>query len=135
MANVKLQKSPIMLNEFYRYIITNILVFILDISILFILTELFNFYYLFSASVSLGIAFSANYYLSIKWVFKSRKYFDKPIFEYFSMIAISVVVSGVNISGIWLLSEYLQFHYIFSKINISIFTLLVKFFLRKIILF
>ena len=135
MANVKLQKSPIMLNEFYRYIITNILVFILDISILFILTELFNFYYLFSASVSLGIAFSANYYLSIKWVFKSRKYFDKPIFEYFSMIAISVVVSGVNISGIWLLSEYLQFYYLISKISISTFTLLVKFFLRKVVLF
>ena len=135
MANVKLQNAPKMLNEFYRYIITNILVFMLDISILFVLTELFNIYYLFSASISLGIAFSANYYLSIKWVFESRKYFDKPIFEYFSMITISVVVSGINISGIWLLSEYLQFHYIISKINISIFTLLMKFFLRKIILF
>lgn len=135
MANVKLQNSLIMLNEFYRYIITNILVFMLDISILFVLTEFLNIYYLFSASISLGIAFSANYYLSIKWVFESRKYFDKPIFEYFSMITISVVVSGINILGIWLLSEYLQFHYVFSKINISIFTLLVKFFLRKIILF
>lgn len=135
MANVKLQNSLIMLNEFYRYIITNILVFMLDISILFVLTEFLNIYYLFSASISLGIAFSANYYLSIIWVFESRKYFDKPIFEYFSMIAISVVVSGINILGIWLLSEYLQFHYIISKINISIFTLLMKFFLRKIILF
>ena len=135
MANVKLQNSLIMLNEFYRYIITNILVFMLDISILFVLTEFLNIYYLFSASISLGIAFSANYYLSIKWVFESRKYFDKPIFEYFSMIAISVVVSGINILGIWLLSEYLQFHYIISKISISIFTLLMKFFLRKIILF
>ena len=124
-----------MLNEFYRYIITNILVFVLDMSILFVLTEFFNIYYLFSASISLGIAFSANYYLSIKWVFESRKYFDKPIFEYFSMIAISVVVSGVNISGIWLLSEYLQFYYLISKISISTFTLLVKFFLRKVVLF
>ena len=135
MANIKLQNSPLVLNEFYRYIITNILVFILDISILFIFAEFFNIYYMFSASISLGIAFSTNYYLSIKWVFESRKYFDKPIFEYFSMITISFVVSGINILGIWLLTEYLQFHYIISKISISFFTLFIKFFLRKIILF
>ncbi len=124
-----------MLKEFSRYTITNILVFILDVSLLFILTEFFNVYYLLSASISLAIGFSMNYYLNVKWVFEQRKYFDKPIFEYFLMIVISVFVSGINITGIWLLSEYLQFYYLISKISISTFTLLVKFFLRKVVLF
>ena len=124
-----------MLKEFSRYTITNILVFILDVSLLFILTEFFNVYYLLSASISLAIGFSMNYYLNVKWVFEQRKYFDKPIFEYFLMIVISIFVSGINITGIWLLSEYLQFYYLISKISISTFTLLVKFFLRKVVLF
>ena len=124
-----------MLKEFSRYTITNILVFILDVSLLFILTEFFNVYYLLSASISLAIGFSMNYYLNVKWVFEQRKYFDKPIFEYFLMIVISVFVSGINITGIWILSEYLQFYYLISKISISTFTLLVKFFLRKVVLF
>mgnify|MGYP001168051098 FL=1 len=124
-----------MLKEFSRYTITNILVFILDVSLLFILTEFFNVYYLLSASISIAIGFSMNYYLNVKWVFEQRKYFDKPIFEYFLMIVISVFVSGINITGIWLLSEYLQFYYLISKISISTFTLLVKFFLRKVVLF
>ena len=113
-----------MLKEFSRYTITNILVFILDVSLLFILTEFFNVYYLLSASISIAIGFSMNYYLNVKWVFEQRKYFDKPIFEYFLMIVISVFVSGINITGIWLLSEYLQFYYLISKISISTFTLL-----------
>ena len=124
-----------MLKEFSRYTITNILVFILAVSLLFILTEFFNVYYLLSASISLAMGFSMNYYLNVKWVFEQRKYFDKPIFEYFLMIVISVFVSGINITGIWLLSEYLQFYYLISKISISTFTLLVKFFLRKVVLF
>ena len=124
-----------MLKEFSRYTITNLLVFTLDVSLLFILTEFFKVYYLLSASISLAIGFSMNYYLNVKWVFIHRKYFDKPIFEYFLMIVISVFVSGINIAGIWLLSEYLQFYYLISKISISTFTLLVKFFLRKVVLF
>jgi len=51
------------------------------------------------------------------------------------MVLISLIISGVNIFGIWFLSEFLDLYYILSKIVTSLFTFGTKFLLRKKVLF
>ena len=132
---IKISNNNYNLKEFSRYVIASFGVFFLDLGLLFMLTEIFNFFYLISGLISISIAFSINYFLNIKWVFYDRKYIHKPFFEYFLMISISIMVSGFNIIGMWLFTEFLNVYYILSKIIISLITFIIKFILRKNILF
>ena len=132
---IKISNTNYNLKEFSRYVIASIGVFFLDLGLLFMLTEIFNFFYLISGLISISIAFSINYFLNIKWVFNDRKYIHKPFFEYFLMISISIMVSGFNVLGMWLFTEFLNVYYVLSKIIISLITFIIKFILRKNILF
>ena len=132
---IKKSNTSCNLKEFSRYIIVSASVFFLDVALLFTLTEILNLFYLMSGLISILIAFSVNYFLNIRWVFKNRKYFHKPLFEYFIMILISIIVSGFNILGMWLLTEFLNVYYVLSKTIISLITFIIKFILRKNILF
>ena len=123
------------LKEFQKYSLVNILVFLIDIFLLFLLTEIFNIFYLYSATISIVIGFTINYTLNINWVFKTRRYLSKPLYEYFLMIIISLIISGLNIVGIWLLSDLLNIYYLLSKVTTSLITFIIKFALRKKILF
>mgnify|MGYP001169155076 FL=1 len=124
-----------MVKEFNRYTISSTFVFILDLLLLIILTEIFGIFYLFSAGISIIISFTINYFVNINWVFADRKYSGAPTLEYFLMIAISLFVSVINFIAIWFLSDILLFYYVFSKLIASALTFVLKFFLRKIILF
>ena len=132
---IKKSNTSYNLKEFSRYIIVSVSVFFLDVALLFTLTEILNFFYLMSGLISILIAFSVNYFLNIRWVFKNRNYFHKPLFEYFIMILISIIVSGFNILGMWLFTEFLNVYYVLSKTIISFITFIIKFILRKNILF
>ena len=123
------------LKELQKYTLVNMLVFLIDIFFLFILTEIFNMFYLYSAVISITIGFTINYTLNINWVFKTRRYLSKPNYEYFLMVLISLIISCVHIAGIWLLSDLLNIYYLVSKIIISLITFIMKFILRKKILF
>ncbi len=123
------------LTELNKYIITGVFVFILDLSILYILTEIFNIYYLHSAILSISISFFISYLISIKWIFKFRKYKNNPFFEYLLMILISIFISSLNIVCMWILSDLFNIYYIVSKVISSLFTFITKFIFRKKILF
>ena len=133
--NIKISNTNYNLKEFSRYVIVSTGIFFLDVGLLLMLTEIFNFFYLFSGLISILISFSVNYLLNTKWVFIDRKYLDKPFFEYFLMLLISIMVSGFNILGMWLITEFLNIYYVLSKITISLITFFIKFILRKNILF
>ena len=122
-------------NEFTRYSISAICAFIADILILYLLTEWITLHYTFSSIIAISFGFTINYLLNIRWVFENRIYRYKPIKEYTLMIIISLILSIVNIILMWILTYYLNIYYISSKLFASIITFLLKFTLRKEILF
>ena len=122
-------------NEKIKYIISVTLSFLVDIILLYFLTEYFFINYLLSGSISISIGFTINYYINITWVFKNRVYINQPLIEYFYMILISLFVSLINIILLWFLTELILIYYLFSKLIISTLTLILKFYLRKKILF
>jgi len=58
-----------MLVRLLKYSSVGLSTFILDLAMLFILTDLFNIYYVLSASLAFLISFSVNYPLSRRYVF------------------------------------------------------------------
>lgn len=121
--------------EITKYIISVSCGFIIDILILYILTDKIGIYYLTSAYIAIAFGFTANYTINIKWVFKHRRYKDTPIQEYVIMSLISFCTAIINIFIIWIATEFLYKHYMLSKILASGITFILKYLLRKNILF
>ena len=124
-----------MLIEIIKYIISVIIGFIIDISFFYILTNFLEIHYLISSIISITTGFFINYSININWVFKKRKYEKNPYIEFKIMILISIFVAIINIIFLFLLIELLEIYYIYSKIYASLFTFILKYLLRKNILY
>lgn len=121
-------------HQFFKYIIVGAMAFITDFIVLFILTDFFGFYYIFSASIAFIIGLMVNYYLSINWVFNKRNLSNKWIeFQIFAIIGI--IGLFLNAFLIWILTDCIGFYYLYSKIITAILILFWNFTARKIILF
>ena len=121
--------------EFGKYSLSTLIAFCFDILTLFLLTEIFSFHYMISSLVAVSIGFTINYILNTKWVFKNRRFKKNIILEYNLMVLISIGTSLINIILIWILTELLIIYYILSKFISSIFSFILKFFLKRIFLF
>ena len=121
--------------EIIKYTISVIIGFLIDVSLFFILTDCFQVHYLFSSIISIIIGFFVNYYININWVFKKRKYKENPYIEFKIMILISIFMALINILFLSLLIEIVKIYYIYSKILSSLFTFILKYILRKKILY
>jgi putative flippase GtrA len=121
-------------HQLLRYIIVGAIAFIADLTSLFILTEVFGFYYIISASIAFVIGLMINYYLSIKWVFHKRNLSNKWIeFQIFAIIGI--IGLFLNAFLMWIFTDYTGVYYLYSKIITAILILFWNFTARKIILF
>ncbi len=120
--------------QLFRYAIVGWLAFIVDIGILYILTEYFDVYYLFSAAIAFAIALSIDYYITIIWVFNKRT-IDSRYIELLIFATIGLTGLLLNVFIIWFFTEITNIYYIFSKIISSFMIYLWNFFARKIILY
>lgn len=120
--------------QLFRYTFVGGFAFIVDFSLLVILTEFCGVHYLISTAIALTIGLSINYCLSVIWVFDKRKLANKSI-EFTLFAIIGIVGLGLNELFIWLFTEFAGFHYLISKIISTAIIYLWNFFARKYILF
>jgi putative flippase GtrA len=120
--------------QLFRYTFVGGLAFMFDFGCLFMLTEFFNVYYLFSAAVAFLLGLTINYILSILWVF--QKHFVKARWIEFTAFAlIGIVGLFLNEFFIWFFTEIVNIHYLLSKIASTAFVYMWNFFVRKYTLF
>ena len=120
--------------QFVRYIFVGGIAFIVDIGSLYVFTDIFDIYYLFSAAIAFILGLTVNYILSITWVFSKRKIRSKQ-FEFGIFVIVGVVGLGINEFIIWFFTEYLHFYYLVSKIFSASVVLMWNFSARKFLLF
>ena len=120
--------------QLFRYTFVGGFAFIVDFSLLVILTEFCGVHYLISTAIALTIGLSINYCLSVIWVFDKRKLANRSI-EFTLFAIIGIVGLGLNELFIWLFTEFAGFHYLISKIISTAIIYLWNFFARKFILF
>jgi putative flippase GtrA len=117
-----------------RYTFVGAIAFAFDFVSLFALTHFGGVHYLVAAGMAFLIGLSANYALSIKWVFNRRSIGDKRI-EFLLFAGIGLAGLGMNELFIWFFTEIARFHYLASKIVSTVFVYLWNFFARKYSLF
>ena len=123
--------SDNLLIQFVRYFFVGGFAFIIDFGLLYILTEYAGLHYLLSATLSFIAGLVVNCCIR---VFNNSKFrYRIVVFLFFA--AIGVVGLGFNDLLIWLFTDCIGTHYMFSKIVAAAMVYLWNFFARKYLVF
>lgn len=123
-----------LLVQFVRYFFVGGFAFVVDFGLLYILTEYAGLHYLLSATLSFIAGLLVNYTISCLWVFNGSK-FKNRLVEFLFFAAIGVVGLALNDTLIWLFTDCIGTHYMFSKIVAAAMVYLWNFFARKYLVF
>ena len=120
--------------QFFRYFVVSGIALIIDIIILYCLTEYFGVHYLISTLIGNVVGMAVNYILNVIWVFDKRRYNDRRL-EFIIFTIIGVVGIGLNEVILWFFTEKVGLYFMNSKwISVGV-GFLFRFTLRKCILF
>ena len=100
-----------------------------DVSLLYILTDIFNVWYLLSATISFLIASLVHFTILRLWVFEHNKVNHWKQFSYFFSIHTANLILGLTL--LYLLVEYAGAWYILAKILTVSVTVFSNFFLQR----
>ena len=120
--------------QFFRNALVGSFAFVLELGLMYLLTECAHVYYLWSSVFSSLCAGGVNYLLSTIWVFNQSKVKNKPL-EFILFTAIGALGLLLNVFFLWLLTDCMGIYYMFSKIVAMILVFTLIFFIRKYVLF
>lgn len=116
--------------QIIKFGIVGFIAFLIDYSILYILTEFFNFYYLLSATISFIVSLIFNYIVSIKWVFDANK--KQTLKEVVIFVILSVIGLLINHIVMFIMVDKIHIYYMITKIFATIIVMIWNFITRKI---
>lgn len=99
--------------QMLRYAIVGGTGAIVDLGALYILTEYFNLYYLYSTTTAFIVSALLNFYFNRRWTFKSSGNTKKQL-----LIFSFVATSGVVLNGfiMYILVDWLKIYYMLAKV-------------------
>lgn len=105
------------LQRFVRFCLVGASGFLVNMFFLWFFTEILKIYYLFSSLIAIELSIISNYVLNDLWTWRDRGREGKV--EYLKrMLQYHLSASAgllTNISILWLLTEFLHIHYLFSN--------------------
>ena len=120
--------------QFFRNALVGSVAFVLELGLMYLLTECAHVYYLWSSVFSSLCAGGINYLLSTIWVFNQSKVKNKPL-EFILFTAIGALGLLLNVFFLWVLTDCIGLYYMFSKVIAMILVFTLIFFIRKYVLF
>lgn len=132
--------------QFFRYTFVGGAAFLIDFTILFLLTttSFFTHYYLLAATISFIAGLCLNYALSVRWVFNKRNIQNQKL-EFILFAVIGLIGLLLNAFFIWFFTEIAfirfipveskQLRIVLSKILSTGFVYIWNFTARKFLLF
>jgi len=114
------------LGQFIKFSIVGGVGTLINIAILYILTEFFNIYYLISAIFAFIVALTNNFILNKIWTFE-EKLKEGALRKYIKFFTISVIALTVNLSFLYIFVEYFKIWYIFAQFLAILITLIINF--------
>ena len=118
-------------NEFFKFAFVGLIGTVINLLILYSLTEFFGIYYLFSAGVAFIISASNNFILNKIWTFKERIK-DKILSKYVKFFSVSLVALFVNLFFLYIFTEFLGIYYMISQVIAIGIALIINFLGNKI---
>jgi putative flippase GtrA len=120
--------------QFLRYTVVGGCAFLVDFSVLVLLTSFVGLHYLISAALAFLAGSVTNYALSTAWVFHQRTFSDRRL-EFLLFAGIGLVGLGLNEALMWLLTDGVGLHYMLSKLGATFLVYFWNFLARKFCLF
>ena len=105
---------------------------LLDMVILYVLNHYFNVYHLIAATIAFVVATFYNYYLSMKFVFKSKFDGASRHKEFIAFFLLSLCGLGITLLGMYTFVDLLKIDVMISKILVGFFVMSFNFISRKI---
>lgn len=118
--------------QLFKFGIVGVLATVLDFLFLFVFTDVFGMYYLFSAAISFVLSTLFNYAASMRFVFNSKFSKDEKTKELLLFTILSVVGLLLNQFLMWLFVEKIALYYMLAKIVATFFVMAWNFISRKI---
>lgn len=130
---MKKLKENKLVEQILKFGVVGVIAFLIDYLLLFICTEFFHIYYLYSSVISFTVSVIFNYIASVKWVFEVDKNGNKKK-EFILFVIFSVIGLGINQVIMWAMSDKLHIYYMFSKIVATAVVMCWNFITRKLFL-
>jgi len=116
--------------QILRFGVVGGLAFLIDSSILYVLTEYAHIYVLYSSIISFIVSLIFNYVMSIFWVFDVEK--KQGVKEVLLFAILSTIGLGVNQLVMYLGVEVFHIYYMFCKVMATFIVMVYNFVTRKI---
>ena len=120
--------------QFFRYTLVGGLAFVVDLVLLFVLTEYAHWHYLVSATLTFLAGLLVNYILSTQWIFRSSKIKNKKI-EFILFGLIGVIGLGLNNVLLYFFTDLIGLYYMLSKLITAVLVYAWNFLGRRYFLF
>jgi len=114
--NCFFEKMPFLkkFEKIISYAWISLIVTIIDVSLLFGLTEFFGINYLISATCSYSIGTIIAYFLQKKYTFKNKN--KKILLQFYIFAIISIIGLFINLFVLKILVDYTNMWYLFAKV-------------------
>lgn len=109
-----LSKNPNFV-ELIKFAFVGALGTIVNLSILYTLTEFFSVYYIISETIGFLVSVVHNYILNKIWTFKENLH-ERIITKYFKYTIINLISLCINLTILFILVELYGFWYIFAEV-------------------
>lgn len=119
------------MNEFFKFAIVGGIGTLINLAILYLLTEEAGFHYLLSAVISFLFAMTSNFILNKIWTFKENMHFDIRK-KYIQFSFVSVFALLVNLIFLYIFTDIFGIYYIISQILAIGTALIINFLGNKI---
>ncbi len=122
-----------LMEQIMRFGVVGVIAFVIDYTVLLVLTEVAGIHYLLSSAVAFLVSVIFNYILSVTFVFETDKSRSKG--AQFSLFAVmSAGGLGINQLMMWLVSDVMFIPYQLSKFLATAVVMVYNFVTRKLFL-
>jgi putative flippase GtrA len=120
--------------QIFRYLFAGGVAFTVDFVLLYLLTDCFDVYYRTSSRISFSVGVIISYLFSIFWVFDKRRVNSRTA-EFLIFAVIGIVGFVLTDYFMKFFTDYVDVHYLLSKILTTIIVFVWNFIAKRLILF
>lgn len=128
------QKTRKELATIWRYGLGSTISYIINLLIIWIMTDMLGVHYLLSSIVGYASIVISSYIFSVTWIFTERKIASKGK-EFVAFTLITVFAILMNLLSMWFFTDYLGWYYIISNITTNFLSTIWGYVPKKIFLF
>ena len=115
--------------EIIRFCFVGGVSLLVDCAVLYGLTDFCNVHYLYSAAISFTVSVIFNYWLCVKYVFKSAR--KQNLRQATIFIGSSIIGLGLNQLCMWFFVEIILLHYMIAKLGATVIVTVWNYIMKK----